>query len=91
MVFYIVTKKFSRKNNPILKVDFFRQIATLVLIFHSNQRIFNMLVIFGFPYRSLRSRISDVYQKRVDGNYFFRTEEALARYCSTVDFTCLQQ
>ena len=34
MVFYIVTKEFSRKNNPILKVDFFRQIATLVLISH---------------------------------------------------------
>ena len=86
-----VTKEFSQKNSQILKVGFFRQIATFVLISLSNQRIFTLLVIFGFPNRSLRSRISDVYQKRVDGNYFFRTEEALARYCSTVDFTCLQQ
>ena len=71
MVFYIVTKEFSQKNSQILKVGFLRQIATFVLISLSNQRIFTLLVIFGFPNRSLRSRISDVYQKRVDDNFFF--------------------
>ena len=64
MVLYIVTKEFSRKNSQILKVGFFRQIATIVL--SSLSHLISYLGL-GLP----NALASLAYFNEVNGNYFF--------------------